>query len=438
MSHSSASSSAGYVLRNPCGSCGRPLAESRDLFVRLTKEDGFSDADAMSFLGLNRTCCARDINTDAPTDQFEREQLTYGNTRFAQPAPRAAAAAGSSSTKPGARGRRAPPIAHLGGYEPDGALLDFSPAQLLLTDETPLRQDEADELPDPVEWDERSRVLALIWLMTQTLESKGTRVLYLGCGGISAGAMRLVLDQFDQHSLTLTDWHDVDPALQRLAADRKYRQRLSVSERAYTDAAADAHAEEGFDAMFCEYAEASYGQAQHELAVNRDMRNQLSWCERIQPRNALLRLVVPRISSGLQYPVGQLLLAPWTSPRNTDAYLALTDVQRLVFTTYDSRTQRQRMLYHDRVSRLSAWSHAEISEKYGIDACWDCAAECRILDGFVRGTKPNAIRPRVIQDVRDLTGLLSAALDATGSYTLSTPPHAEEVDEELEQERQEQ
>jgi hypothetical protein len=315
-------------------------------------------------------------------------------------------------------------------------LLDFSPAQLLLTEETPLRQDEADELPNPVEWSERSRVLALIWLMTQTLEGSGTRVLYLGCGGVSAGAVQLVLDQFDQHSLTLVDWHDVDPALQRLAADRKYKHRLSVSQREYSDAAADAHAEEGFDALLCEYATTSYGQAQYELAVNRDMRNQLSWCQRILPRNALLRLAVPRISGGLQYPVGQLLLAPWTSPRNAEVYLALTDVQELRFTVYDRDTQRQRMLYHDRVSRLSAWNHPEISEKYGIDACWDCAAECKILEAFVRGTKPNAIRPRVIQDVRNLTGLLSAALDTTGSYTLSTPPHVEEVDEELEDERQ--
>jgi DNA-directed RNA polymerase I, II, and III subunit RPABC5 len=414
-----------------CFSCGLVLQPKYEGFDRLTNEDGFSEPDALSPLQLRRKCCVRMVLTGVEINGGGDELSYEAISRFPQSVSRAKE--GPEVT----RGKRIPFIPHLGNYQPSGKLLDFTAANLLLTDESPLAADEPDELPNPVEWTERSRVLALIWFLSGLVAVADVRrILYLGCGGLRAAAFRFVLDLFEADSFTFTliDRHDVDPALKKLALRKGYSQRLRVAEKPYTTA--DAKSDEGeYDALFCEYALADRAQGRWEQTVDQDMRSQLDWYRLIGAQRACLRLRIPQIGGTFMYPAGTILLAPWESPRNLDAYLYLSEqVAGLKNVGYSPKTQRQRMLHHDRVSRESAWAHPTIKESFGIDACWDCAAECSILSKYISATDPERTVPGVIVSVRELTGKLSYALDEEGALTLQTPPHPEEQDGELEEE----
>jgi DNA-directed RNA polymerase subunit N (RpoN/RPB10) len=415
-----------------CFSCGKSLNAQYGLYERLTEEDGFSDTDALSQLGLNRTCCTRMILTGVSVEHFEGEQLEYEAPIGGTVASAESAAVQRRAAEVSRGPQRARAIPHLEGYVPPGAPFDFTPDTMFLADDAPLRRDEPDDLPLPVEWPERSRVLALISLLTRTIATDERRVLYLGCGGLSADGVKFVLDLFPRHEFNLVDWRGVSGALKKLAKDPEYEDRLTVSARKFGDADAT-NVKGDVDVLFCEYGLADVAQPQYEHAVDRDMQAQLRWAVEIEPARSLLRLSVPRISGPFEYAQGRLQLAPWTSPRNTSAYLHVENSDELAYVNYDYRAHVQRMLHHDRVTRLAAWQHKEIDAKYAIDACWDCAAECSILEAYVRATNPNRIGTKVVADVRELTQALSVALDASESLSLQTPPRPEETDEDSEE-----
>lgn len=404
-----------------CFTCGKVLSTAFTLYDDLTQDDGFSDTDAVSQLQTPRSCCVRTILTSKEIDQFEGEQLSYEPiNRFPQPAARPK---GGAETL-----HKLPSIPHLGGYEPTGKLLDFVTANLVLSNDAQLKQDEADDLPNPVEWSERSRILGLILLLASTVSGDSRRVLYLGCGGISAGAMRYVMQLFDQHTFTLFDHHDIDPELLKLGRSADYNSRLRVEKRNFTKSDASELSGE-VDVFFCEYMLANPAKAQYEQQIDTDMRNQLDWYIKIAPANAFLRLRIPKIRSAFDYLGGRLLLMPWTSPLNAEVYLSVDDPTDIKYTSYDYTTHRQRMLYHNRVSRLSAWRHMAVKDSFGIDECWDCAAECSILEQYIKATNPDIIRPRLLSTIREMTVQISEALDETGTVTLMAPPQ-EEADED--------
>src|ERR1019366_3646790 len=146
-----------------CFSCSKVLSNKYNLFDALHDEDGFSEADALSELELRTHCCTRMVLTSKDIEPEYDSTLSYETSaRF----PRGERVL---ETKP-TLVKKAPPIAHLGGYEPNTEAIDFVPSTLFLTAESPLKPYEADdELPNPAEWEDRRRLDAVIWFLTKSL-----------------------------------------------------------------------------------------------------------------------------------------------------------------------------------------------------------------------------------------------------------------------------
>ena len=397
-----------------CFSCTKVLSSKYVTFGVLHDEDGFSEADALGELDLGRQCCTRMVLTGKDIEPEYESTLSYETSaRF----PRG----GRTVVSKPAQAKKALPIAHLGGYEPNTEALDFAPSTLFISAASSLKSYEADDdLPNPAEWEERRRLLALIWFLTKSLIRGFKKVLWLGAGEMSATAIEYLLNLFEEHEFTLIDWHNLDnPKLRGLSKRKEYSKRLQVIQQTFTDAQAKAKSEE-YEIFISEYRTATLESGQYQLKIDNDQRNQLQWYNSLLPQLALLRFQPPRIPGTTKYVVGEMFLAPWASPRNIETYIALEEPSSVVYDNYDFATHQQRMYYHNRVHRLSAWLHKTAKDDFGLDTCWDCAAESYILEQYIRTSDPQRVGSRVILDVRKQTMAISYALDPSKATTLIT------------------
>jgi DNA-directed RNA polymerase subunit N (RpoN/RPB10) len=415
-----------------CLSCGKGMTQAYATYRMLRDEDGYSESDSLSELGLSRLCCLRTVQSAAEIQHFKGERLNYDlDVKFPQGARRAAPQQQVTAAPP-AKPKPAASIPHLHSYVP-GSVKPFGVSTMFISEQSLSRgSDVTDTLPDPVEWTARSRILTLIWFLTRSLKTDETKVLWLGCSGITGEAMKVVLDLFRGFTFILSDWRPMEPSLSTLARHPDYRRRLTVetsTRNGFTDA--DASALRGdVNLFFCEYFRADSTRGQLEVQVGLDMRNQLNWCRLMEPEGSLLRFLLPRTRTPFEYPQGELLVPPWASPHNLVAYLSVRAISSLENTSYDSTTQIQRMNYHNRVVRLSGWLHSTASASYGLDTCWDCACECAILTAYSRTVDSDATGPVIVDRVRKLTSTLSVGLDPTETLTLLTPPRPPVEDEE--------
>ena len=416
-------------LPNVCFSCKKGMTGPRYIFEKLQNEDGYSLGDALGETGVTRMCCARHIITDVSVKhEVESELDLDANVRIPVQT--------ESEVTRVKKTAKIPNIPHLGGYVPD-KILPFKPDTMFITNETPFREIGKDDLPNPIEWKTRSRVMALVWLLTKTIDEKGTvkpngrRVLWLGSGDINITTVKYILDTFPEHFFTLIDWKDVDKNLLTLQKERQYRERLVVQQQLFSDYMAT-ELVNSVDVFFSEYVRADTTKAQYEIQVNTDMRAQLDWYQRIKPQYSLLRLQIPR-GGEFRYAQGVAFVPPWTSPQNNIEYLFLEDISTLKYINYDYKSEQQRLSYHNRVRRLTAWSHQTVKESVGLDHCWDCATESHLLWTFIRSVSRNMMSTLVINKVHKMSEMLSRSIDPTGKWTLKTPPNTSEVDMESNQ-----
>jgi len=423
------------ILPNVCFTCGKGTTKLRSRYQRLFNEDGYSLGDALSETGANRMCCFRHILTDVSvTPDVESELDLDANVRLPAPVPVEQTERTKRTKKtPG----KVPSIPHLGGYIPE-RVLPFEEDSLFITTETPFKEVGKDDLPTPIGWDERSRIMTLVWLLTKTLDERGNvkpdgkRVLWLGSSSISGSTMRFVLDTFQDHFFTLIDWEDMEGDLLKLQKNKKYRERLIVRQEVFSDYMATDLVNH-VDVFFSEYGRADRAKPQYELQISTDMRAQLEWYTRIRSRYTLLRLQIPRIGGEFRYAQGVVFVPPWKAPLSSLEFLFLEEVDALKYIGYDYFSEQQRLAYHNRVVRLSAWLHQPMKESVGLDACWECAAESHLWWTFIRKANPSMTASLVIARVHSLSKELSQALDPEGNWTLNTPPGSENVDEEPEE-----
>ena len=125
-----------------------------------------------------------------------------------------------------------------------------------------------------------------------------------------------------------------------------------------------------------------------ETCVWEDMQAQLRWHDIMRPQLTSLKFRLPWPGMGVaeadnqtEYLDGDIHLPIW-APRNTTESRLVIEKDRHVGTrTYDCLVYEQEMCYFNRVMRPSIHL-GQKSRSDGLDGCYDCTAEARLLDHY--------------------------------------------------------
>lgn len=109
----------------------------------------------------------------------------------------------------------------------------------------------------------------------------------------------------------------------------------------------------------------------------KDMSWQRTWHQIMQPKAGMYKFRLPWKDGTTEYLDGQVLLPVWGPQTTTETRL----VSRGGSKTWDNRKYEEQMFYFNTVTRLTAYDHDVISD--GLDHCYDCAAEVRILKEYL-------------------------------------------------------
>jgi DNA-directed RNA polymerase subunit N (RpoN/RPB10) len=413
-------------LKSEYCTCRKVLSSSFRLFEKLTKEDGFSEADALSELGLGKDCCQSTVLKSIDIMPRYESVIKYDTgLRYTH-------TEGHSSKAKEEKARKVPDVRHLGNYKPE-TFEEFDPNSLFLTvDSSVKKQDIDDELPNPVHWEERKRLLSVIWFLnTYTKPGTQNRVLWIGAGGLPTSCIEYLLSLFPNHSFILLDREGINS--KKLKALAQKNDRLEVKDTEFDDDMAEDYTNE-VELFISEYrtADENRGSQAYQIDLDKDQINQLNWYINIAPNAALLLYQPPSIpKTENKYLDGRCLLPPWSAANSLEFYMAVESVEETDYTYYDYKSTLAILTYHNRVDRTSAWQHRDIKESHGIDSCWDCAAEDYILSSLVKKQNPSIIVTSLISKVIQMSLQISLALDPKQSYTLLTPPQDDDGTDDL-------
>lgn len=113
--------------------------------------------------------------------------------------------------------------------------------------------------------------------------------------------------------------------------------------------------------------------------VQKDMAAQMRWHLIIKPKKSILKFRLPWDDGKTLYLDGKIHLPVWGPITTTEARLITSgDKMKL----YDNKDYEERMYYFNTVLRTKLYKHNIKMD--GIDFCYDCAAEIKIIKEYIR------------------------------------------------------
>ena len=120
-----------------------------------------------------------------------------------------------------------------------------------------------------------------------------------------------------------------------------------------------------------------------EEIVRQDMENQKRWLNIIKPRKAMLKFRLPWENGETTYLDGQLYLPVWGTQTTTETRLITECCNEI---KYDNRLYESQMFYFNTVTRVTCYPHLPDFDTVigeGLDHCFDCTSEIRILNNYI-------------------------------------------------------
>jgi hypothetical protein len=124
-----------------------------------------------------------------------------------------------------------------------------------------------------------------------------------------------------------------------------------------------------------------------ENLVRQDMNNQAKWVKIMKPLKAILKFRLPWNTEKTKYLKGEITLPVWGPQTTTETRLIVSGNYEEEI-EYDNRLYESEMFCFNTVTRVVCYPHLPeikidtvIGE--GLDHCYDCTAEIRILNGYI-------------------------------------------------------
>ena len=116
----------------------------------------------------------------------------------------------------------------------------------------------------------------------------------------------------------------------------------------------------------------------HETQVQDDMKAQMRWHNIMEPAKSMLKFRLPWDAGLTEYLDGEIFLPVWGPITTTEARLIPSG---MAAKKYDNTQYEEQMFYFNTTQRVGRYRHEYAGE--GIDHCYDCMAECRVLEDYV-------------------------------------------------------
>lgn len=140
--------------------------------------------------------------------------------------------------------------------------------------------------------------------------------------------------------------------------------------------------------------------------IRQDLDNQQKWHRDLDPEASLLSFRVNRNSSKTRFYQGDLVIEPWSSRRSYDCRLVVKQGASTI--DHDNRRILSAMSYFQNVARTMFYDNKiDGAKSNGLDHCYDCRAEIRILGQFLRKIGGVTEEAKVLSSVPKLSSTLS-------------------------------
>jgi len=170
--------------------------------------------------------------------------------------------------------------------------------------------------------------------------------------------------------------------------------------------------------------------AEVEMKVREDQANQMRWHELVGSRRSMLKFRLPWDVSTpdtpdvdytpiTEYLDGDIFLPVWGPVCTSECRLITKKDRPLRRKEYDNKKYESQMMYFNNVTRHSLYPHNVTGE--GLDHCYDCAAEIRILKRYQRTFHDIARWTALGQVVSEMSSRISRVL--CGEHRNLTDPN---------------
>ena len=282
---------------------------------------------------------------------------------------------------------------------------------------TPYRR-RTDEEKTAIHWGQRKLLMSEIEFLLLTLPKK-KKCVVVYAGAAPGTHVRILADMFPSHLFIL-----VDPAPFTV---RPEEGRIVIHQCMFTDdVAKELHSELEpnthllfiSDVRSCDpelHSEQVYNER-----INADMHAQAQWHKLLRPFKSMLKFRLPYAPGKTEYLSGDIHLPVWGPSSTTECRLVVSthpDTQ-----IYDHTEHEQKMFHFNTVTRVALYKHSV--RGCGIDHCFDCTSEVRILTKYLRRMHPALASD---QSVAELSALISAGISANRTLADKNPDREEKL-----------
>jgi|SRR5579862_1029264 len=158
-----------------------------------------------------------------------------------------------------------------------------------------------------------------------------------------------------------------------------------------------------------------------EKSIKNDMEMQKNWVKLLKPKASMLKFRLPWEAGKTSYLDGKIFFPVWGRETTTECRLITTleDLEKGEI-LYDNKKYEEQMFYFNRVTRVQYYDHP-FDFYEGLDHCYDCAAEIKIIHNFMRRVKKiinnEIINTKIIEMIESITKNISKGRDLTTKET---------------------
>ena len=282
---------------------------------------------------------------------------------------------------------------------------------------TPYRR-RTDEEKTAIHWGQRKLLMSEIEFLLSTLPKK-KKCVVVYAGAAPGTHVRILADMFPSHLFIL-----VDPAPFTV---RPEEGRIVIHQCMFTDDVAKelgAELEPNTHLLFISDVRSCdpelHSEQVYNERINADMHAQAQWHKLLRPFKSMLKFRLPYAPGKTEYLSGDIHLPVWGPSSTTECRLVVSthpDTQ-----IYDHTDHEQKMFHFNTVTRVALYKHSV--RGCGIDHCFDCTSEVRILTKYLRRMHPALASD---QSVAELSALISAGISATRTLADKNPDREEKL-----------
>lgn len=268
----------------------------------------------------------------------------------------------------------------------------FTDRDFLVEDGDPQRPYErrTDEEKTAVAWGQRKLLLALIQFLTRFWRAEDVRLPKIVYAGAAPGNNIQIVSRL----FRTAEFHLYDPAPFRVNPSGK----IQIYNREFTDA--DAKGWAGRDDVY--FISDIRSNAKSEVAIAKDMQDQMRWVNLMNPRAAQLKFRLPYsgtdVSTDVEYFEGQVFKQAWTRPTSTET--RLVPFAARTTKVWDARKYEGQMYYHNVMIR----EKQKFVNPFTLDLT-------PVSDGQLVNDYDSTLEVMILREYREKFGMLSGPVE---------------------------